>query len=162
MSIKAPTIGVEKAHIRPTGLIRSFSPPGSSLSWNGLGSLLSQIVWKDCVVSNRISKLWALELLCAYLVRDSQERARGVGKQPQPMQGGMRKSFIIFHKVIIGLDLSRRQADDGSWFWHKVSRIDLLLLLLYCYCYPSKRGCRNQHSPDAAMLPFGIWVLGCK
>ena len=44
MSIKAPTIGVEKAHIRPTGLIRSFSPPGSSLSGNGLGSLLSQIV----------------------------------------------------------------------------------------------------------------------
>ena len=104
MSIKAPTIGVEKAQTRPTGFIRSFSPPDSSPSEKGLalGSFLSQIFWKDRVVSNRFSKLWVLELLCAYLVRDSQERARGVGKQPQPIRG-IRKSFIIFHKMNVTL-----------------------------------------------------------
>ena len=136
MSIKAPTIGVEKAQTRPTGFIRSFSPPDSSPAEKGLalGSFLSQIFWKDRVVSNRVSKLWALELLCAYLVQDSRERARGVGKQPQPIRG-IRKSFIIFHKMNVRLHYIYSKvrsippsAQDDSWFWHIISRFDMLLL----------------------------------
>ena len=144
MSIKAPTIGVEKAQTRPTGFIRSFSPPDSSPSANGLGSLLSQIFWKGRAVSNRISKLWVLELFCAYLVRDSQERARGVGKQPQPIRG-MRKSFIIFHNEYKTKSILPSAREKN---WHVIVT-------------PA----REIVATSTLQMPqcsLGIWVLGCK
>ena len=95
-----------------------------------------------------------LELSCAYLDRDSQERARGVGKQPQPIRG-MRKSFIIFHNEYKTKSILPSARE-------KIVDFDAMSQELTCYCYPSKRDCRNQYSPDAAMLPFGTGVLGCK